>query len=318
MRYRYILPFLLLAGLALPASPASAAYRVGIGEQDPAMFDASRYQDLNVKRVRHIVPWDWYRHDYQVAETMIFMNRAKADGASVLVTFTAPRGCYADGRYSGSKACKPPSAKRYANSLNRFEEAFGRMRDFSPWNEINHVSQPTFKRPALAARYYRVARQECDGCRVVAGDLLDSTNLATYLRQYLRAVPGTPKLWGLHNYADVNRRRSTGLRTMMRIVPGQVWLTETGGIVSFGKSWPFSNARATNRTRFMYKLANRHTKRLRGMRSRVTRLYVYQWKGRERGTDFDSGLTDEEGKARRAYYVVRARMKSRHVIEERR
>jgi hypothetical protein len=320
MHSRHLLPLIVLALLATSAMPASAAagYRVGIGEQHPSMFDHERFQALNIKRVRHLVPWDWYRHDYQKVETAAFMNRAHAAGAEVLVTFTAPRGCYANGRYSRRKACKPPSAKAYASSLRRFQAQFPQLRTFAPWNEVNHVSQPTFKRPALAARYYRVARKECDDCRIVAADLLDSSNVGPWLRGFLRAVPGTPKLWGVHNYADVNRRRSTGLRTVMRIAPGQIWLTETGGIVSFGKSWPFSTSRAANRTRYMFSLTDRHTRKLRGMRSRVTRLYIYQWVGRERGTDFDSGLTDDRGKARSAYYVVRSRMNGRHVISERR
>ena len=104
----------------------------------------------------------------------------------------------------------------------------------------------------------------------------------------------------------------------MRIARGQIWLTETGGIVSFGREWPYSTSRAANRTRYMFSLADRHTRKLRGMRSRVTRLYVYQWDGREKGTAFDSGLTDHEGKARKAYYVMRSRMKGRRVIAERR
>lgn len=317
MHSRFLLPLLTVALTLIAVAPASAAYRVGIGEQSPSMFDQERFQDLDVKRVRHLVPWDWYRHDYQRAETAQFMDRTRADGAEVLVTFTAPRGCYVDGRYSRSKACRPPSAKAYGSSLRRFQTAFPQLRTFAPWNEVNHVSQPTFERPALAARYYRVARRTCEDCRVVAADVLDSSDVGPYLRGFLRAAPGTPKLWGLHNYADVNRRRSTGLRTVMSTVPGQIWLTETGGIVSFGKPWPYSPARAANRTRFMFSLADRHTRKLRGMRSRVTRLYVYQWDGRVRGTDFDSGLTDVKGKPRKAYYVVRARVRARTVIPER-
>ncbi len=38
------------------AAPASAAYRVGIGEQSTAMFDSERFAALNVKPVRHLVP----------------------------------------------------------------------------------------------------------------------------------------------------------------------------------------------------------------------------------------------------------------------
>lgn len=318
LHLRLLLPLLATVLGLVAVAPASAAYRVGIGEQSTAMFDSKRFTALNVKRVRHLVPWDWYRHDYQVAETAAFMSRAQAAGAEVLVTFTASRGCYRDGRYSRQAACRPPSASAYGASVRRFQAAFPQLRTFSPWNEVNHVSQPTYRRPALAARYYREARRNCDDCRVVAADVLDSSDVGAYLRGFLRAVPGTPKLWGLHNYADVNRRRSSGLRTVMRIVPGQIWLTETGGIVSFGRQWPYSPSRAANRTRYMFGLADRHTRTLRGMRSRVTRLYVYQWDGRARGTDFDSGLTDAEGRVRRAYYVVRSRMKARTVIDERR
>ena len=319
MRFRYILlPLLAFALMASSVTPASAAYRVGIGEQDPSMFDHQAFQALNVKRVRHLVPWDWYRHGYQVAETTAFMDRAQAAGADVLVTFTAPRGCYQNGRYSKTRACRPPSASAYRSSLRRFRTAFPQLKSFSAWNEANHASQPTWKRPALAARYYRVARAECKGCRVVAADVLDSSDVGPWLRGFLRAAPGTPKLWGLHNYADVNRRRSVGTRTMLRIVQGQVWLTETGGIVSFGRQWPFSESRAANRTRYMFGLTNRHTRKLRGMKSRVTRLYIYQWTGREKGTLFDSGLVDDKGDVRRAYRVVKHRMKGRHVIAERR
>ena len=318
MRFRYLIPLILLVALTVPAAPASAAYRVGIGEQDATMFDHEAFQALNVKRVRNIVPWDWYRHDYQVEETRWFMERAKADGAEVLVTFTAPRGCYSAGRYSSSRACKPPSARQYRSSLLRFQREFGRVRAFSPWNEANHASQPTHKRPKLAVRYYRVALDACKGCRIVAADVLDSSDVGSWLREFVRAAPGNPKIWGLHNYADVNRKRTRGLRTVLRIVPGQVWLTETGGIVSFGRQWPYSPARATNRTRYMYKLANRFTKPHRSRDSRVTRMYVYQWKGRERGTAFDSGLTNHQGTPRRAYRVVLNRMSSGPVIAERR
>lgn len=316
--HRLLITLLATALSLVLVMPAQAAYRVGIGEQSPAMFDSPRYQALNVKRVRHLVPWDWYRHAYQVAETSAFMNRAQADGAEVLVTFTASRGCYANGRYSRARSCRPPSASAYRSSVRRFQAMFPQLRTFSPWNEVNHVSQPTYRRPALAARYYREARRACQNCRVVAADVLDSSDVASYLRGFLRAAPGTPKLWGLHNYADVNRRRSTGLRTVMRIVPGQIWLTETGGIVSFGRQWPYSTSRAANRTRYMFSLADRHTRSLRGMRSRVTRLYVYQWNGRARGTVFDSGLTDDQGNVRKAYTVVKNRMKAPTVIAERR
>ena len=56
---------------------------------------------------------------------------------------------------------------------------------------------------------------------------------------------------------------------------GQVWLTETGGIVKFvlpsgGKLFPFSESRANKATKRMFALAKRY-------RSRIKRLYIYNW-----------------------------------------
>ena len=42
------------------AAPASANYRVGLGEQKPEMFDRRQsWQSLKLKRVRYLVPWDY-------------------------------------------------------------------------------------------------------------------------------------------------------------------------------------------------------------------------------------------------------------------
>ena len=51
----------------------------------------------------------------------------------------------------------------------------------------------------------------------------------------------------------------------------------------------------------MFKLVNRFDSRRGGMRSRVTRLYNYQWTGAERSARFDAGLVDPDGSKRKAY-----------------
>ena len=38
-------------------------------------------------------------------------------------------------------------------------------------------------------------------------------------------------IWGLHNYIDANRFRTRGTRALLRAVKGDVWFTETGGLV---------------------------------------------------------------------------------------
>jgi hypothetical protein len=48
-----------------------------------------------------------------------------------------------------------------------------------------------------------------------------------------------------------------------------------------------------------------------GMRSRIRRLFVYQWFGAARGARFDAGRVDPDGTPRRAYAVVRRHSRSR-------
>ena len=307
MAFRKMLPLsLLLVLLVVPT--VEAKLRVGVGDQNAAMFDSSRWQSLKLKRTRYIVPWDWARVGWQRAEVEDFMNRARAAGQEVLVAFSARRGCWNGARYSRSKACRAPSATAYKNSFARFDNAFPWVKTYSAWNEVNHVSQPTYSNPGLAVRYYEVLRKLAGGraFKVMAADMLDTSNMAPYLRAFLRRAKGSPRLWGLHNYQDVNYRTSADTRRMLATVPGEVWLTETGGLVKFnGKRFRYSEARAANRTKWMFKLADRYDSRQRGLRSKITQVLVYKWFGEVRGAHFDSGLVNPDGTPRKAYSVFR-------------
>ena len=291
----------LLAALVplLCAAPAGARYRVGIGEQDAAMFASPAWQGLRLRLVRYIVPWDWYEAGQQ-AEVSAFMRAARANGQDVLVTFTSRRGCYDGLRYSRDAACRAPSASAYRAAFRLFDDAYPWVRTYSAWNEVNHVSQPTFGQPRLAVRYYDVLRRESRRrrFRVMAADVLDTANMAPYLRSFLRLAPGRPRLWGLHNYQDVNRHTSLDTHDMLATVPGEVWLTETGAIVRLGDSpqWGYSEARAADRTRWMFTLARR---------TRIARLFVYKWFGAPAGARFDAGLVNADGGARPALAVLR-------------
>jgi hypothetical protein len=303
-----LLPVTLLVALTVAAAPAAARYRVGVGEQNPAMFDTPAWQSLGLKQVRYLVPWDWHRTG-QEAEVAAFMDAARAHRQDVLVTFTAHRGCYDGRRYSRAPVCRAPAASAYRTAVRAFDDAYPWVRTYSAWNEVNHVSQPTFASPRLAVRYYRALRRESRfrHFRVMAADVLDTSNMRRYLRAFLRYAPGRPRLWGLHNYQDVNRRTSLDTRAMLGIVPGAVWMTETGGVVKFGDSRQFryDESRAANRTRWMFRLADRYDAKRRGMRSKVTRLYVYRWFGEPPGAHFDAGLVNPDGSPRRAYSVFR-------------
>ena len=308
MAFRKMLPVVLLVSLlAVPA--AEAKFKVGVGEQDSAMFSSARWQSLKLKRSRYLVPWNWTANAASRAAVTTYMTRARAARQQVLVSFTAASGCYNGRRYSKRKACRAPSAAKYRAAFRAFDDQFSWVKTYSAWNEVNHVSQPTYRKPKLAVRYYNVLRREARKrkFRVMAADVLDTSNLRRYLRAFLRRAKGSPRLWGLHNYQDVNYRTSSDTRRMLSTVRGEVWLTETGGIVRFAGSRlrKYSPKRAASRTKYMFKLARKYSKRRAGTRAKITQLYVYTWFGEARGARFDAGLVNADGTPRKAYSVVR-------------
>lgn len=295
----------ILAMAIVPATASGARYVVGIGEQHVGVFDHPAFQAAGIQRVRYLVPWDWAKTGQQRAETEGYLDTAAARGKDVFVTFTAARGCWNGRSYSRAARCKAPGARAYRRSVKQFRKRFPAVRTFAPWNEANHASQPTARRPRLAARYYNQMRRVCRGCTLVALDVLDQSNAVRYLKKFRRRAKGSPRRWGLHNYSDVNRRRARMTKRILRKAPGEVWLTETGGIVSFGSNFPYSERRAANRTRYMFRLSNRFQRRRSGMRAKITRIYPYSWFGASRGARFDAGLVDPDGSPRPALRVFR-------------
>ena len=214
---------MLLAALAalVLCAPASANYRVGLSEQSAATFDQPLWQGLKLKRVRYIVPWDFYKGD-GASEVSTFMNAAHAHNQEVLVMFTARRGCYSKGKYSKSSACKAPSKGTYTTAFKKFKAAYPWVKTYAPWNEANHVSQPTSSSPKRAADYYAALRANCKGCKILGADVLDQSNVKTWLKSFIKYSHNKARIWGLHNYKDVNRHESKGLTSVLKTVPGQV------------------------------------------------------------------------------------------------
>lgn len=303
--HRRFIPIVALLLCAIFAAPAQANFKVGMADQDARMFDNPNYRKLGIKRIRYIVPFDWYKHRFQIDEVTNFIKRADADGAEVLVHFTAKRGCYNRGRYSRKKKCRAPSVRTYRKSFTRFRKRFPTTDTFGVWNEANHVSQPVANKPRLAAKYFLSARKACRSCTFVAADVLDSSNMAAWLGRFRAASQGKARIYGLHNYSDVNRKRSSGTRRLLRIVSGQVWLTETGGILKFLPAFKRSETRQAKRTKFMFRMVDKYDSRRPGMRGKITRLYNYQWTGVRKGSRFDAGLVNPNGTARKAYRQFR-------------
>jgi hypothetical protein len=296
-----------LAGCGLAAAPerSDAAVLVGIGDQDGATFSDPLFTKLGIKRSRYFPSWNVA---LKADETLWFndwYSKAQAAGIEPLISFHA-----ALGSACPSRPCKLPSVRQYTRAFRAFRAKWPAIKVISPWNEANHRSQPTFKNPKRAAQYYNVVRKYCRGCKIVAADVIDERNMERWLKVFKRTAK-KPRIWGLHNYRDTNPRRNQtygGTKRLLKSVKGQVWLTETGGIVKFvlpnGHTlFPRSESRANRATKRMFSLAKRY-------RSRIKRLYIYHWKqaGNNR---FDAGLIRSSGAPRPAYRTVRSQLRTR-------
>jgi putative glycosyl hydrolase len=299
--YRRLIPLVAILLAATVAAPAQANFKVGMADQHAAMFDSKNFQALKIKRIRYLVAYDWYKQTWQRNEVDAFMKRAEQAKADVLVHFTARRGCYNNGRYSKKKVCRAPSVAKYKYAFKRFQRTYPWVKAYGVWNEGNHPSQPVARNPKRAAEYFLAARKLCRSCDLVAADVLDQKNMSSWVASFKRFAKGKAKIWGLHNYGDVNRKRSSGTRELLRTAPGQVWLTETGGILKFGSAYPRSQTRQARATKYMFNLVSQYDSRRSGMRSRITRLYNYQWTGAKKSARFDAGLVNPNGSQRKAY-----------------
>ncbi len=280
------------AGTTAPApSPAPAGLEIGIGEQGLKMFTDPAYKALGIRTARLVTAYDAVRVRFERDIVDQWLAGAAAAGAEPFITFG----------HSRVHPKKLPSAAEFRTAFRAFHKRYPGVKLYAPWNEINHVSQPTSRSPARAAEYYNVVRAECPDCTVLAGDVLDQAGMGSYLKQYRRHLEGTPKIWGLHNYADTNRFRDTGLGELLKTVPGDVWLTETGGIVKFGRNFPRDEQRAARAVSFALRLARKH--------DRVKRIYLYNWTGAKPADRFDSGLVGPDGKPRPGYQRLKAGLK---------
>jgi hypothetical protein len=272
--------------LVLVPAPASARFLLGIGDQSTRMLDDPRFAALGLRDSRLVVPYDVAVRPQQLERFAPVLDTARARGVRMLVSFGA----------SADVPLRLPSAAAYRRAVHAFRVRFPWVHDLGAWNEANHASQPTARHPGRAARLYNALRAECPGCRIVAADVLDQAGFAAWVRRF-RRVARAPRIWGLHDYVDVNRNRDVSVPRLRRATGGRgrVWLTETGGVVRFARSFGYDERRAARSTRHVLRLAARR---------RVRRVYLYQWTGAPLGARWDSGLVAADGRARPALNVV--------------
>jgi hypothetical protein len=304
MRIRPLVATLVAAAALIAPAAAAAAPQVGLSEQDTAMFSNKLFKSLKVKNARVVVGWDVLQNPSEKAYLDAWLAGAKRTKVRPLVSFNASR---IPGRES-----KLPSVAAFRTQVRAFRKAYPQVKDFVTWNEGNHISQPTFKKPARAAQYFDVLASACRGCRIVAADVLDDKkNMSSWLHKFSRKAKHKGKIWGLHNYVDANAFKSAGTKRMLRAVKGKIWFTETGGLVKrYQRKRPGIRARwvrhslkhAGKATAYVFKLA--------ALSSRVGRVYFYHFMPSPRkGATWDSALIDKNGRARPSYRVVKSYMK---------
>ena len=286
--------------LAVPAAAAAQApaTSVGLSDQEGTTLVDPLVDWLGFEQARVIAPWDVALD--RSREFDHWLRWAGWSGVEPLVSFG--RG----GEDCRRPGCHLPSAAEYRAAFAAFRRRWPEVTTVSVWNEANHPGQPTADRPDAAAAYYRAAVDVCPGCRVLAAEVVDIPGMTSWLQRFQRALGRRPRLWGLHNYGDVTRLQDDATLQMLRTVDGEVWLTETGGLVRFELPggtvrWPEDEARARAAIEYGFALADAHAER-------IPRMYLYNWR-EGAASRWDSGLVSPGGRLRPGFWAVAERMR---------
>jgi len=295
---RLLLPLAaLVAMLAVPA--AAGAYTLGVSDQQASTFTNPLFKPLHMTAARYIAPYDVMESPGDLQRFTDWYKAATKARQRVLVSFEHSR--------RAGMVRHLPSVSEYTTEMKKFHKAFPRVKEISVWNEVNRcqsaadpAGQPTCGQAKRLAQYYSADRNVYGSkATIVALDVLDQQNVnptINFIRKFLKYAHPRPSILGFHNYTDTNRLSLTRTNKVLRAWPGKIWLTETGGIVRLGRSFPYNTSRAAKALGCMFTSAK--------LSSRIQRLYVYQFNGAPKGARFDAGLIDPNNKKRPGYTVV--------------
>lgn len=284
--------FALVVMLALPVGVQALV--VGVGEQHPAMFADPRFKALDIRYARISIGWNALTSPSQSRALAAWLRAARAGGVHPLISF--------EHSWMPHRSRLLPSAAQFAQQFRALHSRYPWVTDFAVWNEANYCGQPTCRSPGLVAAYYRQMRAICPSCNVLASELLDVPGMVTWVDQVRRALGYEPGIWGLHNYIGANRLSNASTKALLRATHGQIWFTETGGVVArhnhSAHDFPESVTHAAQVTRFVLN-------RLVPLSQRIARVYLYQWSaGVNRREPWDSGLIGPHGSPRPAFWVL--------------
>jgi hypothetical protein len=291
-----------------PAAHSASSFKTGIGDEHPEMFSNPLWTQLHTQIARYIAPYDAAVRPYSLQLASNWIRAAEARHQKILIAFY----------HSEYTPTRLPSVATYQADVRKFVRLFPHVSEYQSWDESNRGNIPgALESPSasLAARYYQALIRSCSYCTVSGLDVLDAREIGptlTYISEFKHEIGRLetimPRVWGLHNYSDVNRLESWRTRELVRALGGEVWLTETGGIVKLDPDFPNSGGEGLRRAaavlKFVFAVAGSHPQ--------IKRLYIFDWTGGTASTRFDAGLMDARYRPRPGYVVVCRALRAAH------
>jgi hypothetical protein len=304
LRRALLLACLALAALASAGPAAASTFRFGLSDYEPRTFSDPRVGQLGVHLARDVVPWNAALNRRDLANVTAWLNAVKH--AYHVIPFVTFQHADNNGR--------APSPGQFLRAFLRFRKLFPWVKEFAPWDEATHSSQPTARNPWLAAAYYNVLAAHCPGCEVTAPDILDSDgNVEAWIGSFLEKAHPYPKIWPLNPYHSISVGSPAPIESFLAATRGQVWFSEVGGVVW----WRFKGRLIEHGEVYAARVAS-NIFQLAKLSPRITRVYYYHWRSpggprarAARRATWDAGLVRYNGAARPALYVV-ARELHRH------
>jgi hypothetical protein len=307
-----------------PAATKHMSKLIGISDNLAAMFDNPYFQAIGAGWVRIIVPWDQELRPHAFVTT--WLKAAQSQKRKVLAVFGIG-GCSTEScsprQYIGTNAQYERGVRlfvqrhpwiKYYSTFNEPNEGWSRMR--------NHLDDYTtrfiFLSKLCQGRCTNVGGEVALGERIPHGGREQSTNWGLRFMADLRrrhAMRYAPRIWGLHNYVDVNRREVTWTKRWMQAFKGTIWFTETGALMNrpWGRlgnpdsrpayTYPCLGTEGCQNTAMKFLLQKMRSRLPQG-RNRVQRIFVYQMFANGLPDGFDSGLLNVHLRPRPAYKTV--------------
>jgi hypothetical protein len=294
---------LIVPGVGAQTAPATVHALVGVGDENTDLFSDPRFLALGIRYVRFYMSWDvlssLYRNHYRRNVLEAWLADARAEGLTPLITID-----HSDRKGQGGHL---PSVSQYSRAFLEFHRLYPWVTEFATWNEANYYGEPTAGNPKRVAQYYLALRRDCRTCTILAAELLDLNNpreavpMVKWARALVRDAHTQPAYWGLHDYASANVLSDASTKRLLDAVSGNIWLTETGGIVELphhGKvGFPLTDSHEARVDNYILNTVT-------ALSPRIQRVYLYEWRPARRKSSWDTALLNYNGTPRPAYDVL--------------